>query len=101
MTSFGAFLQKGGEVLAESNFNVWGNLGDLSYSTIFKNLGFWVSLAFWGSFLLFMYSLSFLDRVSLSGNSNLQSALSNTIDLNKTYSHHVNDSSVSSMSQSK
>ncbi len=63
-TDFMAFVKSSYETLESSNYAVLMALAQMSASDIRNNVGLFVSLGFWGSYLLFTFIILFSDGCS-------------------------------------
>ena len=68
MTDFVGFFETGVEILTGSNYFVLNAITDLNWDNLKVNIGFIVSIAYSGSYLLLSLLLNCLDRQKLKHN---------------------------------
>ncbi len=68
LTSFVSFFNKGAEVLANSNYNVWYALAEVTLASLKSNIGFYISVVYWGLYFLIGCLVMRSDRRKLADN---------------------------------
>lgn len=65
MTSFMSFLKTGLATLQESNYNVFVAITELNLVNLKENIGLYLALSYWGSFLLLLFICGLVDYSKL------------------------------------
>ena len=97
MTPFGAFLDKGIAVLASSNYDIVEGLRSLTWSNLLTNIGLYVLVVYWGSYLVLGVIFSQIDKIKLKGDP-IQSVIK-AIELEESYAMPVQQDSNASFTR--
>ena len=97
MTPFGAFLDKGIAVLASSNYDIVEGLRSLTWSNLLTNIGLYVLVVYWGSYLVLGVIFSQIDKIKLKGDP-IQSLIK-AIELEESYAMPVQQDSNASFTR--
>ena len=97
MTPFGAFLDKGIAVLASSNYDIVEGLRSLTWSNLLTNIGLYVLVVYWGSYLVLGIVFSQIDKIKLKGDP-IQSVIK-AIELEESYAMPVQQDSNASFTR--
>ena len=65
MTDFLAFFRTGGSVMENSNYEVMRASGDLTTSSLGRNIGYYFVLGYVGSYFLLLIVFNAVDRAKL------------------------------------